>query len=425
MTSPRPIDYRTPRGRLHLPKMLDRLVRAGTRFQPAAERSHLVAANVTGYLATVSSCCYAVSYALQDFASLKALVAGNIISAAITASTPLFHRYGPTVAGLVLTATIFSTIFYFIAMLGHDSGIQLNYLAAAAITFLVLGIHRIRLVVTIILLAAVLHIAAWFLFPTGHLADRLPPDFLSQTYTLSAISMTAIISVVVFYVLRLLRREQFRSNALLLNVLPASIADRLMQAPDQTIARRHEQASVLFADLCGFTPLTAKLSPADLITLLDRLFSAFDAQASRLGVEKIKTIGDAYMVVSGAPEPRDDHATALVELSKAMIAATLEVAASTGHDLSVRIGIASGGLTAGVIGQSKFAYDVWGNTVNRAARLETCGAPGDITIDQATKELLAADVNVEFLGDVDLKGIGPTPVWRLLASQFASRKSGS
>ena len=399
-----------------LPSMLSALISAGTSGYPASQRSNLIATNVTGYLASLSSLTYAINYSLQDFQMLKPLVIGNIVSAVITASMPLLHRFGSVVGGLVLSITLFLSMFYFTALLGHDTGIQLNYLGTAAIAFLVLGPQRIYLVVAIIVTAALFHLAAWFMFPPDKAQLQLPVPFISQIYSFSAISIMAIITVVVYYTFRLLRMEQDRSDALLLNIMPQAIADRLKADPDATIAERHDQATVLFADITGFTPLASKLGPQQIVQLLDEIFSAFDAHTARLGIEKIKTIGDAYMVVSGAPHARADHAEAAARLASAMLVSTENVARQSGHDLKIRIGIASGPVMAGVIGRTKFAYDVWGETVNRAARLEANSEPGCILIDEACASQLNGEFVTSQWQDIDLKGIGPTRTARLTQS---------
>lgn len=396
-----------------LPDQLSRLLAIGTAGYPASDRSYLIATNVTGFLATLSSLSYALTYAVQDFANLKMLVYGNLVSAALTASVPFFHRFGRIAGGLVLTVTIFSTIFYFTAVVGREAGIQLNYLGAAAIAFLVLGIERIWLVAGVVIAAAVLHLAAWFLFPVEKSQVPMPPAFLSQVYAFSALSIMTIISLVVYYVFHLLQHEKERSNSLLLNIMPDVIAEQLKADPGSTIAEQHDNASVLFADLTGFTPLSGKLGPQKIVALLDELFSAFDAEVARVGVEKIKTIGDAYMVVSGAPTHRPDHAEAIAELALAMLAATRRISLETGHDLHMRVGIASGPVMAGVIGRTKFAYDVWGETVNRAARLEAYGEPGIVLIDEPTSIVLSSRFRIAPKGEIDLKGLGPTPIWFL------------
>ncbi len=395
------------------PRQLSRLLAVGTAGYPASELSYLIATNVTAFLATLSSLTYAFTYAMQDFASLKMLVYGNLASAALTASVPAVHRFGRIAGGLVLTVTIFSTIFYFTAVIGRESGIQLNYLGAAAIAFLVLGIERLWLVIGIIAIAAVLHLAAWFLFPTSSALVDMPPAFLSQVYAFSALSIMTIISLVVYYAFSLLQRERQRSDSLLLNIMPEIIADRLKADPGSTIAEQHDHATVLFADLTGFTPLASQLGPQNTVQLLDELFSAFDVEAERIGVEKVKTIGDAYMAVAGAPIGRNDHAEAIAELALAVQAAAAKVSAATGHSLHTRIGIATGPVMAGVIGRAKFAYDVWGETVNRAARLEAYSVPGTILIDEPTAEKLQGHFDTQANGEIDLKGLGPTRTWRL------------
>ncbi|MGI9464462.1 MAG: adenylate/guanylate cyclase domain-containing protein [Aestuariivirgaceae bacterium] len=396
-----------------MPEQLARLLALGTHSHPAGDRSYLIATNVTGFLAAISSLSYALTYAVQDFANLKMLVCGNLVSAALTASVPMVHRFGRIAGGLLLTFTIFSTIFYFSAIVGRDAGIQLNYLGAAAIAFLVFGIERLWLVTAVIAAAAGLHLAAWFLFPIDHVQVVMPQAFLSQVYAFSALSIMGIISLVVFYVFQLLQREQERSDSLLLNIMPDVIAEQLKADPDRTIAEQHDSATVLFADLTGFTPLAGELGPQKIVALLDELFSAFDAEVARIGVEKIKTIGDAYMVVSGAPTHRPDHAEAIAELALAMLAATYRISLETGHKLRMRVGIATGPVMAGVIGRTKFAYDVWGETVNRAARLEAYGEPGAVLIDEPTSTILAGRFRITPKGEIDLKGLGPTQTWIL------------
>ena len=212
---------------------------------------------------------------------------------------------------------------------------------------------------------------------------------------------------------REIEREKERVEKLLLNIMPEIIADRLKADPGSTIAEQHDHATVLFADLTGFTPLASQLGPQNTVQLLDELFSAFDVEAERIGVEKVKTIGDAYMAVAGAPIGRNDHAEAIAELALAVQAAAAKVSAATGHSLHTRIGIATGPVMAGVIGRAKFAYDVWGETVNRAARLEAYSVPGTILIDEPTAEKLQGHFDTQANGEIDLKGLGPTRTWRL------------
>jgi adenylate cyclase len=195
------------------------------------------------------------------------------------------------------------------------------------------------------------------------------------------------------------------SERLLLNVLPESVAERL-KGGETTIADGYDDATVLFADLVGFTPLAASLSPAETVGLLDRLFSAFDQLAERHGLEKIKTIGDAYMVVGGLPVAGADHPDRAVAMGLDMLDAVRDLAAEVGHPLDLRIGVHTGPLVAGVIGTIKFSYDLWGDTVNIASRLESHGIPGAIQVSEATWSRVKGTVEARPRGPVVLKGRG-------------------
>ncbi len=212
------------------------------------------------------------------------------------------------------------------------------------------------------------------------------------------------------------RREAFlerqKSERLLRNILPDSIADRLRDH-DTTIADAHDGASVLFADLVGFTPLSATMTPAQTIQLLDELFTAFDELAARHGLEKIKTIGDAYMVAGGVPEPRDDHADAVAAMGLDMLAAVVRISDTRGVALGLRVGIHTGPVVAGVIGKRKFSYDLWGDTVNTASRMESHGVAGRVQISDATRTALGERFVTEDRGEIDVKGKGAMRAWLL------------
>jgi guanylate cyclase len=201
------------------------------------------------------------------------------------------------------------------------------------------------------------------------------------------------------------RRAEQRSEELLTNAIPATIAARLKRG-EKRIAERHPATTVLFADLVGFTPWAAQTDPAQVVDFLDSLFSRFDELAAAHGVEKIKTIGDSYMAVAGAPEPRDDHALAAIEFARAMLAAVDEAQRHSGTDLALRVGLASGPVVAGVIGRQRILFDLWGNTVNIASRMEASGLPGRIHVAQSTRDLLPESWSWEGRESIDVKGIG-------------------
>jgi adenylate cyclase len=391
---------------IRLPKFLEAMLLAGTANYPSRQRRGLIIANITGYLAAVSSLIYAVTYAAHDLTGLLPLVIGNVLSAICTASVPLLHRFGASAAALWLTAVLFSTMLYFIAFLGRDSGIQLNYIGAAAATLAVLGVKRLPLAVAIAVLALICHLAGWFLFPPDKARVIEDAWFLDQLYVNSAVSIMAIIFLIVFYGFRLAYLAEQRMDALLHKMMPAEIVQRLKEKPDETIADSYDAATILFADLKGFTPLSAVLGPARIVRLLDELFTAFDREAVANGMTQIKTIGDAYMAVAGLPVPRQDHAEAAIRFACALLAAAKEVGRRHGLDLRMRVGVASGPVMAGVIGQARVTYDVWGDTVNLAARLESYGEPGRIHVSAATRAALGTSYAFTTPALVDLKGIG-------------------
>jgi len=206
--------------------------------------------------------------------------------------------------------------------------------------------------------------------------------------------------------------EQEKSDRLLLNILPKSIADRLKNNEGR-IADSYESVTIMFADLVDFTRISAGMTPADLLELLNQVFSRFDQLAEKYSLEKIKTIGDAYMVVGGAPEPRDDHAEAMANLALEMQAALAELSTRSGRNLMMRIGINTGPVIAGVIGNSKFSYDLWGDTVNLASRMEHYGLSNGIQVSAATYALLQAKFSFEPRGTIAVKGKGEVEAYML------------
>jgi guanylate cyclase len=218
-----------------------------------------------------------------------------------------------------------------------------------------------------------------------------------------------------------LRVEQARAEELLLNILPESIADRL-KVDAHTIADQFSEASILFADVVDFTPRSELLEPAEVVGLLDHLFSHFDALAERYGVEKIKTIGDAYMVAAGVPRSRPDHARALVEMGLDMVEA-MHSSDDVGHlEMELRVGINSGPVVAGVIGRKRFLYDLWGDAVNTASRMESQGTPGRVQITRATYELVADEFECEPQGTITVKGKGPMEIWHVVRRRVGSAR---
>ncbi|MEC4803900.1 MAG: adenylate/guanylate cyclase domain-containing protein [Jaaginema sp. PMC 1079.18] len=217
--------------------------------------------------------------------------------------------------------------------------------------------------------------------------------------------------------IRELKYEQARSEKLLLNILPEPIALRL-KTEETTIAESYEKVSVLFADLVRFTELSNRVSPTELVEILNVIFSEFDQLCDRHGLEKIKTIGDAYMVVGGLPTPNPNHAVAIAEMALDMQARIRQFDRETGESFSLRIGIHSGAVVAGVIGIKKFIYDLWGDTVNIASRMESQGISGEIQVTEATYLLLKDRFYFEKRGNIEVKGKGLMTTYLLKKRKF-------
>ena len=209
------------------------------------------------------------------------------------------------------------------------------------------------------------------------------------------------------------RRAEARSEELLTNAIPASIAARLKRG-EERIAERHPATTILFADLVGFTPWAAQTDPTQVVDFLDSLFSRFDDLAAEQGVEKIKTIGNSYMAVAGAPEPRPDHAQAAISLGAGMLEAVDRARRESRVPLDLRVGLASGPVVAGVIGRRRLLFDLWGDTVNIASRMESSGVPGRIHVAESTRDLLVDMHTFERREEVDLKGLGRMATYLLV-----------
>jgi adenylate cyclase len=241
---------------------------------------------------------------------------------------------------------------------------------------------------------------------------NLPAGFVGTFDVLNIVGVSVVALMLLVTFARGRDTAQARVEALLLNILPEEIAQRLQTEPN-AIADHFDDASILFADVVDFTPLASRLDPREVVGMLDRLFTAFDELVDRYDVEKIKTIGDCYMVAAGVPRPRPDHAHALAGLALEMRDCAHTCLPKS--DLRLRIGISSGPVVAGVIGRRRFLYDLWGDTVNMASRMESHGTSDQIQITRRTWELLRRDFVTEPIGLVDVKGKGKVATWRLVS----------
>jgi guanylate cyclase len=248
---------------------------------------------------------------------------------------------------------------------------------------------------------------------TGGLS-RLPVWFSTTMIALNVIVGGAVVFTLLAVFAKQRQDAQERADGLLINVLPRSIAERLKSEP-QTIADSFSEASILFADVADFTPLANSLPPTEVVGMLDQLFGHFDELVERYELEKIKTIGDCYMAAAGIPVPREDHARALAGIGLDMLSAVSPDGPMGGLGLQLRIGINSGPVVAGVIGRKRFLYDLWGDAVNVAGRMQTQGTEGRIQVTRSTYDLLKDEFVLEPRGTIEIKGKGQMETWYLLA----------
>jgi adenylate cyclase len=343
----------------------------------------------------------------------------GIICTAIYLAIPLLCRFGELIAPVTFIVVAYVLVTVLTLRVGTGSGLPLYYLVGAAIMVLVLGIEHIVLASTMAALGAGLTIALKLLVPEHTGVD--PPWASTLGFVVSVISAWVLVVATIWYALREIARaegaleaEYERSEALLTNILPATIAERLKDRSRTVVADKYDDASVLFADIAGFTLRASDTTPTDLVGFLDRLYTDLDALVDRHGLEKVKTSGDSYMVVSGVPVPREDHVEALACLALEMADAVADLTDPHGRAVPLRIGMAAGPVVAGVVGARKFFYDVWGDAVNVAARMETSAAEGRIQVPQNVFERLNHAFVLEERGEVDIKGKGVMRTWYLV-----------
>ena len=273
---------------------------------------------------------------------------------------------------------------YAIAPLRYAVAVGLGWSCAAIFLGLVAGLGLLSLPHLAILAGELLAVNALGMFTLYHLERLRRIEFRN---------------------LNEIAAERSRYHDLLVRILPARIAER-MRNGEQHIADHFDEVSVLFTDIVGFTRISAALKPDEVVNLLERVFAAFDVLVEKHGLEKIKTVGDAFLVAAGLPEPRDDHAEAIADFALDLQRAAPQITLPGGGNLEIRIGFHSGPLIAGVIGESRFLYDMWGDTVNVASRMESLGESGKIQVSAETRELLQENFVLEPRGTVSVKGRG-------------------
>ena len=331
---------------------------------------------------------------------------------------------------LLFTNTVFANLAGLTIILGTLCGTQYYFVAVGVGAMFVWPRAHKRMRVPQAVLGLILFYVTMKIAGTGPIVGPpLPSEIVDSIFHRTTMGAYAIAFGLAFYSLSAteraesaLEKEHRQSESLLLNILPQAIATRLKET-DQLIADAFDEVTIMFADVVGFTPLSAKLSPAQIVAFLNRLFSEFDLLAEKHGLEKIKTIGDAYMVAGGIPVPRMDHARVIAQMALEMQEVVRVTQTPVGERLSLRIGISSGPAIAGVIGIKKFTYDLWGDTVNTASRMESHGLPDSIQVTEETYRLLQEDFDFEIRGPVEIKGKGSMTVYLLRGVKGASFSS--
>jgi class 3 adenylate cyclase len=388
----------------------EKIATLGTAGEAVGDRRRIRLTNQTAVIGIVSCSAFATAYAIAG-AHFRAPMLANILTVvamfcALAANRARLH----TLAKLLVLVPVNLVVLVASMLLGGRVGFLYYFFLFAAVAFILFE-HQFWLkwllaLFSVACCAFVRILGEDFMDPaiTGHVA-----------VVLDVASALATIATVIFIVHLFTRdttvaearlaEEHARSERLLLNILPATIAERLKDE-GKPIADGFGEVTVLFADIVGFTELSQKLTPAALVEMLNRIFSAFDDLAAKHGLEKIKTIGDCYMVAAGLPEARADHVAVMARMALGMREALRKVNDEGGYALRIRIGIHTGPVVAGVIGKKKFIYDLWGDTVNTASRMESSGVPGEIQVTAAVHERLADGFTFEDRGTIAVKGKG-------------------
>lgn len=394
-----------------LPAWLERMLSLGivSTDEDVVRRQRCV--NVGAFAISANAGSHLIFNAVYDFQGLLPIHLYNAAMFVAPLLIPLLHRFGENVAAVTLALSAAVAHMFIVWAMGVSSDLHVYYTLAGAF-LLLLGVQHwaLFLAIFVVYLAALLF-AMNFAPLDGFISpdDRDLRDLLS---THAMVNTIAINAIVLFYALSALRRAQLelqhlydRSEALIAAIMPAPIAARL-KSGDERIADRIETLSVMFADLVGFTEAVHHLPPDEVVDFLDRLVRVFDGLSGQYGVEKIKTIGDSYMAAAGFDNAGEAGAVAMGRLALAMLKVIGQQPALGGRTMQLRIGIHCGPATAGVIGDTRFSYDVWGDAVNVASRMESSGQPGQIHVSESFRALTLEHFEFVERGAVELKGIG-------------------
>ena len=399
----------------------------GTEAYPEKVARRLRAVNIAAWSIAATTLFFAGLRFLDPRSEMLSRALANLGATLVLASVPLLHRFGPLVAPLTLIGFVYLFLIYVVMQVGMDGGAWLAYLSAAALAMLLVGTERLWLCIALCAIAAFIVICLQTFVPdnTGLLSDK---SLFFGNFIFNVLANMTLIFVIVYYAVGQIaraeaaaEREFQRSEELLANILPRDVAERLKLQSGKIIADRFENASVLFLDLAGSTALASHLSPDLFVSFLNEIFTRLDDMVQRFGLEKIKTTGDGYMVVSGVPTPNPHHSEIILDFALAIQHELGNLTDQDRRPIPFRIGVESGPVVGGIVGTRKFFYDVWGDTVNVASRMESTCIPGKIQIGPG----IAASINDKFTlierGAIEVRGKGSMRTWFLAGRA----KSGS
>jgi adenylate cyclase len=406
--------------KVYLPRWIERLADLGIESTDPQLIRRQRLTNIFSYGSSFCAASQLIVVALQEFAAFLVL---QIILATVAIALlfiPRLHRYGPNLGAHTLVAINLSCIFLFNWCFGRDSQIYVYCTLAGGVLIFIFGMEHWRTYAGWLAVAVAGMLVSMKFAPKEGLI--LPENHaLREIIAAHAFLNTlAVMALIVFFAMATLRKAEIglqvqyiRSLTLMNTVFPPSIVARLTSGREDRIADRIEGLTVLFADLVGFTKAAHDLPPEEIIGYLDGVVRCFDRLCAENSVEKIKTIGDRYMAVGGLTGDSHGQAVATAKLALAILRSQTDLPALGGKHLALRIGLHTGSATAGIIGDTRFTYDVWGDAVNVASRMESHGLPGQIQVSDAFRSLVQDVFSFDERGIIEIRGIGPTRTWFL------------
>ena len=397
-----------------------KIVNCGTEHYSERTARRLRQTNVFNCIVIFLYGLFAAFYALLDWQVLQPLVIAILVTMPLFVVPPLLHRLNDYAAMVSIAVINGAALVLYAYIVGSAAGLHFFLFAApAAIVFF--GPHHVRIAAFISVCVLIAFLVVELYFPPHTSIVPVSPVVARGMKIACVSAIMALIFVAVYFAIRMaesaedaLEHEFNRSENLLLNLMPNSIALRLKNYPSEIIADHFHEVTILFADIVGFTPRASQLPPRDVVRYLNRVFSEFDRLAEKYRLEKIKTIGDAYMVAGGMPDPQVGHAADVANMALEILAVTRKLSTELHDDLTVRVGIHTGPAVAGVIGTRKLFYDVWGDTVNTASRMELHGSAGKIQVTEEAKRALGDAFQFECRGTVEIKGKGAMELYYLI-----------